>query len=131
LRVGRDRKTRGPREVVGGISSAEVIRQTMPPRGHVEVRERRDYEWRVWYPDEGFVPCAPVCHLQHSHDYQQKLVESFYQPADEDDAVEYAALLAGSREVKVVPFQGIRKSREAAKADRLAERERDLRRALS
>ena len=100
------------REVVATDGGA-IMRQTLPPRGHIEVRERKDYSWRVWYPDEGFVPCAPVCELRHSHDYHQKHVESYYRPTDRADAESYARQLAEGRDVKVVPYQGIRAPRAA------------------
>ena len=105
----RDRNRRGQRVVVGEVSSAEIVRTMMPPRGHIEVRERTDGAYRVWYPDEGFIPCPPVCDIRHSHDYKQKMVESYYHPTDLDDALEWAYSMAEEREVKLVPFQGVRK----------------------
>lgn len=89
-----------PREVVNVVDMTYVM---LPPRGHVEVRERKDGTYRVWYPDEGFVPCAPSCDLRHKHEYKQGHVESFYHPATFDDAVEWAYKLADGREVKIVP----------------------------
>ena len=102
--TGRKPKPSRPREVVGGKTSAEVLASMQPPRGQIEVRERRDGTWRVWYPDEGYIPCPPVCELKHSHDYKQKMVESFYHPTSREDAKLWAAALAEEREVKVFRY---------------------------
>jgi hypothetical protein len=96
----RKRRPQRPREVVNVV---DVTRTMLPPRGHVEVRERRDGTYRVWYPDEGWIPCPPVCDLKHSHNYRQGHVESFYHPTSLEDAMEWAYQLAEGREVKVVP----------------------------
>jgi hypothetical protein len=109
----RDTKARKAREVVGGLTSAEVTKMMLPPRGHIEVKEKKDYSFRVWYPDEGFVPCSMRCEIKHSHDYKQKMIESSYVPEDEADAMEYARLVAEGREIKVIHYQGIRKPKGA------------------
>ena len=109
----RDTKARKPRVVARETGAGEVTRMMLPPRGIIEVRERQDYSWKVLYPDEGFIPCPPVCALKHSHDYKQKMVETFYQPTDQDDAMAWAQMLAEEREIKVFPYQGIRKPRAA------------------
>lgn len=93
------------REVVAVHPSHELMLSTMPPRGDaIEVRERRDGTFRVFYPDEGFVPCPPVCDLKHSHDYKQGWSESYYQPTDLDDAIEWATSLAEERQVRVIRY---------------------------
>jgi len=99
-RIGKRTGTAKQREVVGEDHS--LMRKMLPPFPHVEVRERRDGTFRVWYPDPGWIPCAPVCHLKHSHDYKQGFVESYYHPTSREDAMDWAEKLAEGREVKVL-----------------------------
>lgn len=81
---------------------------TLPPRGHIEVRERANGTWSVFYADPGFVPCAPGCDLQrvmrtHKHTYEQAMIESTYKPESYEDALDWAQYLAEEREIKIVP----------------------------
>lgn len=69
---------------------------------YVEVREKSNGTWIVSYPDEGFIPCAPVCNLKHKHEYDAKLVESHYKPKDYKDAMSWAKKLAGGRKIQTV-----------------------------
>lgn len=97
-------------EVVNVIPAREVLKKTLPPFPHVEVREDSKGAWRVYYPDPGFVPCAPVCRLKdvdrnHKHVYEQAFIETNYAPTSYDDALDWATLLAEGREVKVVPYK--------------------------
>lgn len=92
------------------MTSDELLRATLPPAFSepVEVRERQDGKWRVWYPDPGWIPCEPVCRLKdrdknHKHDYEQRWIESNYEPSTYFDALEWAEGM-GHREVRVVPY---------------------------
>lgn len=92
------------------MTSDELLRATLPPgfAEPVEVRERQDGSWRVFYPDPGWIPCEPVCHLKeryknHKHDYEQRWIESNYVPASYSDALDWAETL-GHREVRVVGY---------------------------
>lgn len=108
------------REVTGIISSSEVIRMTLPPPGYVEVREKMDGSWVVSYSDPGFIPCPPVCHLKHKHEYVQPQIDSHYRPTDFEDATAWAHALADGREVKVVSFIPLherRKHKSSQEAD--------------
>lgn len=123
------------KEKVRSMTSAEVIIATMPPRGHVEIRERQDKTFRVFYSDEGFIPCAPVCRLgeytkSHKHDYTQKMVESYYIPVSEDDAIDYAERLAEGREVKMLRFKTINERNKEARERKATEKEIDPMKAL-
>lgn len=70
--------------------------------GYIEVREKTDGTWIVSYPDEAFIPCAPVCKLTHKHEYEAKLVESHYKPIDYKDAMSWAKKLASGRKIQTV-----------------------------
>lgn len=83
---------------------------------HVEVRERHDGKWVVSYPDEAFIPCAPVCHLKHKHEYDSKLVESHYKPVDYKDAMSWAKKLAGGRKIQTV--KQVKKNAKVNQQDR-------------
>jgi hypothetical protein len=72
---------------------------------YIEVRENSKGEWTVSYPDEAYIPCAPICHLKHKHEYEQKLVASHYKPTDHKDALQWAEKLAAGRKVKTVKYQ--------------------------
>lgn len=103
-------------EVKNIIPSEVVMRQVMPKAFtlHIEVRERMDGTWRVWYPDPGWIACEPVCKLKHKHDYEIAWIESRYHPTDYEDALAWADYISDGREVKVVsyvPFGG-RRSRK-------------------
>ena len=109
-----------PREVIGIIQSHDVIRETACKnlKGHVEVREHANGKFTIWYPDEGFTPCAPVCDTKHKHSFKQDHVQSFYHPTDRDDAFAYADQIADGRDVKYVKVGG---GRFEAKLDVVAE----------
>ena len=103
------------------MTSAEVTRMMLPPAGHVEVRERQNGSWSVFYPDPGFIPCSPVCNLNkvlrnHKHDYEQTWIESTYKPTSYQDALDWARYLSDGREVKVVAFVPLAERRAAKKA---------------
>lgn len=90
------------------MTSRQLLMATLPPRGHIEVRERRDGTYSVFYPDMAFIPCPPVCRLKevlrtHKCDREQGFVESNLPPTDFDAAMEWATFLAEEREVKVIP----------------------------
>ena len=79
----------------------------LPPTGHIEVREKRDGTWLVFYPDPGFIPCEPTCNLSkvmrnHKHSFKQDFIQSTYIPTSYADALDWADKLAEGREVKVV-----------------------------
>ena len=93
------------------MTSEELLRATVPPAFAlpIEVRERQDGTWRVWYADPGWIPCEPVCRLKdrdrnHKHDYDQRWVESNYEPTSYSDALEWANFLSEDREVRIMPF---------------------------
>lgn len=71
----------------------------------LEVRQKMDESWIVLYPDEAFIPCAPVCYIKHKHEYEPKLVESYYKPKDYKDAKNWAEKLAEGRQIKTVKYQ--------------------------
>lgn len=101
------------------MSSAEVTRMMLPPSQHVEVRERQNGSFTVHYPDPGFIPCAPVCDLKrnvrgHKCDYEQKWIETHYQPTSYEDALAWATYLSDGREVKVVGFVPLAERRRKA-----------------
>lgn len=109
------------REVINIIPAKEVLKKTLPPFPHIEVREDSRGNWRVFYPDPGWIPCAPVCRLKeversHKHTYEQAWIETNYTPSSYADAVDWATLLAEGREVKAVPYKTL--------AERNAERRR-------
>lgn len=54
----------------------------------IEVRERRDGGWQVWYPDESWTP------LPGNEDATQRYVSSFWPPCSLPEAKRYAATLA-------------------------------------
>ena len=90
------------------------------PAGDIQVRGHKDGTWTVWYLDEGYIPCSPVCRLKeidkkHTCDYNnRKFIQSHFgekmighgQPDRSfEGAMEYAEYLrAGNedREIKVV-----------------------------
>jgi hypothetical protein len=81
----------------------------LPPAKHIEVREKQNETWVVFYPDPGFIPCAPACDLSkimraHKHEYEPSWIETNYKPTSYEDALEWAEYLAEGREVKVIPF---------------------------
>lgn len=107
------------------MTSDELMRATLPPAFAlpVEIRERQDGGWRVFYPDPGWIPCEPVCRLKdrdrnHKHDYDQRWIESNYHPTSYDDALEWAWSL-GHGEPRIVPFVPLyeRKAQRKALAD--------------
>jgi len=102
------RRTPKPREVIGIIDSRQMLIETACKnlKGHVEVREHASGKFTIWYPDEGFTPCASVCDTKHKHSFKQDFVQSFYQPTDRDDAFVYADLIAEGRDVKYVKVGG-------------------------
>lgn len=104
---GKSGATRGrEREVINVIDWRETLRMTLPQsRGPLQVREKMNGSWIVLYPDPGFIPCAPVCHLRHKHEYEQTLIESTYKPTDFDDAMDWASSLADGREIKIVKYE--------------------------
>jgi hypothetical protein len=90
-------------------TSNEVILSSLAPFSHVEVREKQDGTWTVWYPDVSWIPCAPVCRLtdverSHKHDYEQKWYETHYKPETLADAIDWATQIAEGVEVKVLPY---------------------------
>lgn len=102
------------------LSSREVLTHTLPPFPHIELREKRDGSWSVWYPDSGWIPCSSNCRLGdvlrgHKHDRVQPWIETNYTPTSYDDALAWAELLAEGREVKVLKFMTIGE-RNAARA---------------
>lgn len=104
-------------EVKNVIPSGVVLRQTLPRAFtlHVEVREKQNGTWRVYYPDPGWIPCEPVCHLKHKHDYEQNWIESHYKPEDYEDALNWAEAISEGREVKVVTFVPLRERNRGKK----------------
>ena len=96
-------------EVKNVIPSEVVMRQTAPKAFflHIEVRERMDGGWRVWYPDPAWIPCEPVCKLVHKHDYEMRWIESHYKPVDFEDALGWANSLCEGREVKVISYEPV------------------------
>ena len=72
---------------------------------YVEIKEKANGSWVVNYPDESFIPCSPTCAIKHKHDYDQKLVESFYKPKNYKDAQAWAKELAGGRKIKTVKYE--------------------------
>lgn len=103
------------------IDSRQVIIDTTIPnlRGYVEIREHLNGSFSVWYPDEGFCPCSPVCHEKHSHSYKQGYIQSAYTPVDRADADDWAFKMAEGREVKHVKLSREKKAtpKAIAKAD--------------
>lgn len=108
------------------MTSPEVIKMMMPPPLHIEMRQKLNGDWLIFYPDPGFLPCSPVCAFgqrgmplpTHKHEHEPKWIESEYKPTDRDDALAYSTLLAEGREVKViewVPPQQRRAQAAAAK----------------
>lgn len=94
------------------LSPREILTQTLPPFTHIEVREKRDGSWSVWYPDPGWIPCAANCRLNevlrgHKHDRVQPWIETHYTPTSYEDALVWAELLAEGRDVRVVKFMTI------------------------
>jgi hypothetical protein len=110
------RRTPKPREVVNVIDSRQVIIDTAIPNlgGHVEVRQHLNGSFTVWYPDEGFVPCSPVCADKHKHTYQQGFTQSEYSPVNREDAEDWATKLAEGREVKHVNVANNRFTKKAS-----------------
>lgn len=103
-------KQRKPPEVTNVVSSRQVTRQSLAPFSHVELRERQNGSWLVFYPDPGWIPCAPACRLNqvmrtHKHDYEQAWLQTHYTPTSYEDALAWANLLAEGREVKVLPYK--------------------------
>ena len=91
----------------------------LPGSKWIEIRQKQNGEYRVHYPDPGFIPCAPACDLQrisraHKHDYVQGWIEAYYHPTDLEDAMKFAALLAEGREVKLLEFVPLAQRRSAA-----------------
>ena len=103
------------------LTSAEVTVLMLAPTKHIEVREKQNGTWSVFYPDPGFLPCPPGCDLAkvvrtHKHEYEQGWIESTYKPEDYADACDWAALLAEGREVKIVPFVPLQERRRKTAA---------------
>ena len=103
------------------VSSSEVMRVSMPPNSHIEMRQKQNGTWTVWYPDPGWIPCAPVCRLAtvqpgHKHDYQQGWIQTNYTPTSYEDALEWADLLAEGHEVKILPHLTIAERNAAKRA---------------
>jgi len=98
--------TSKPREVTKVISSADAFEQTRPVglSLHIEVKQKANGEWRVFYPDPGWISCPPDCSIKHKHDYDPAWVESTYQPMDYEDALAWAEKMAEKREIVIVPF---------------------------
>lgn len=105
-------RTSKTHEVTGTVTASAVMQKSLAPSTHVEVRERQDGSWLVFYPDPGWIPCAPACRLNqvirgHKHDYQQPWIQSYYIPTSLHDAIEYATFVSDGREVKTMPFRTI------------------------
>ena len=79
---------------------------------HVEVRQKQNGTWRVFYPDPGWISCPPDCKIKHKHDYEPAWCESTYQPTSYKDAMDWAGKMAGSREIKVIKFVPINQRRK-------------------
>lgn len=97
-------RTPSKREVTNVVPSSEVTQMMLCDTSQmaIEVRRHLDGHYSIWYPEEGWISCPPVCELKHKHAIQHPHVESFYKPTDLEDALEYAESLAYGREVKVV-----------------------------
>lgn len=103
-------KQRKPPEVVNIIPAREVLRQGLAPFTHIEVKQDSKGAWHVFYPDPGFIPCAPACRLRerdrnHKHTYEQQWIQSSYTPTSYEDALDWGTLLAEGREVKVEAYK--------------------------
>ncbi len=87
--------------------------------GPIELREKRDGTWTVWYLDEAFIPCPGVCRLKevdrrHKCEHDRPYVQSYFgvrgiscpEPdVSYEAAMEFAVYMqAGNetREIKVV-----------------------------
>jgi hypothetical protein len=110
------RRNPKPREVVNVIDSRQVIIDTTIPnlQGHIEVREHLNGSFTVWYPDEAFCPCSPVCSERHTHSFKQGFIQSTYSPVDRADAEDWATKLAEGREVKFVKIANNRAKKGAS-----------------
>lgn len=113
-----------PTEVTRTIPARELIRQMLPPFPHIEVREKQNGTWTVWYPDPAWIPCAPSCNLRerdryHKHDFDQPFIQTHYVPTSYSDALAWAESLADGREVKILPYMTLAE-RKAASRERQA-----------
>lgn len=109
----------------GGASCTDVLAQTLPPSPHIEVREKRDGSWSVFYPDPGWIPCAANCRLGevlrgHKHDRVQPWIETNYVPTSFEDAMAWAELLAEGKPVKVMKYMTIGERNAARAAQKAA-----------
>lgn len=71
----------------------------------VEIKEKQDGSWSIWYPEEGWVLCT--CE-KCKHKTEHPLYESGYKPTDLEDAKRYAKTI--SKNVKIVPLTPKKKS---------------------
>jgi len=111
--MARDKKIRAPREVINIISSEDTFKMIgVLGGGHIEVRQKRDGSFSIFYPDEGFISCPPVCDLKHKHDYERGWTESSVVPKNKEDAMTWAQMLAEDREVKFIPYTPLHKRRK-------------------
>jgi hypothetical protein len=84
---------------------------------HIEIRQKRDGTYRVWYPEEGFLPCPENCELNkvrrsHKHKFDRPFVESYYVPTSLSDATDWAESLALGRDVILIPYGQLSKHQE-------------------
>lgn len=82
----------------------------------IEVRERQNGTWRVWYPDPAWIACDTRCEIKHKHDRELHWIECHHQPAIYADALEWAEYLADGREVRIVPYVPVAERNRQRKA---------------
>jgi hypothetical protein len=99
-------KPRRQHIVTNVIPSEEVARWTVPAAfaEPIEVREKQNGSWRVWYADPAWIPCDPRCEIKHKHDREMNWIETHYVPTSYADALDWAEFLAEGREVRIVPY---------------------------
>ena len=64
---------------------------------HIEIKEKKDGSWEIWYPEEGWVACTcDKC----KHVTEAPLFCSYYKPTSLEDAQDW--LKDTRREIRVI-----------------------------
>lgn len=85
------------------LSSEDLIKEMSKElsQGHVEIRERSNGSWTLFYPQVAWIGCLSDCKLRHKHQTVQPMEQSGETWQTLSEAQEAAQRYAHGREVKV------------------------------
>jgi hypothetical protein len=96
-------KQKSAREVTGTVSAAAVVNLTFVRMRPVELRQRQDETWALWYPDPGFNPCDCSKKCLQETLAGPRMIESSYIGQTLDDALREAREISGVGEPRIIP----------------------------